>query len=465
MTLHMNRRALLAATAVAAMPAMRAKATDDADVIVIGAGLSGLHATQLLEDAGFRVTLLEASNRIGGRVRTLLDRPETPESGGSEIGAMYARVLDQAARFNLPLKPWSGDKLEFALNVGGTLMGLKDWAGSDRNPLPAALKAIPPMGLGPALADKSNPLDDIDSWLGPGRALPDPSLEDYYRARGADDAAMKFIALAGQADSPRDESSLWMIRGQKLNEWGRGRGPLNHIVGGMSKLPLAMAAGLKNPPLMEHAVAGIAAQADAVTVTCTGGRKFRARFVICTVPATVLRDIKITPALPPPQAEAVARMPYGQAASVFFAIKEKFWEIDGLASSLWTDGPAGRAFNWVIPTSNYIWMYLSGRVSAPTRKMAERELMAYATRELHAARPSTRGRVEAIAAVNWSANPWSRGTFAYRAPGQIARFGNVAADPHGRIHFAGEHTAVLQAGLEGAMESGERAALEVLGRL
>ena len=67
--------------------------------------------------------------------------------------------------------------------------------------------------------------------------------------------------------------------------------------------------------------------------------------------------------------------------------------------------------------------------------------------------------------VNWSTNPWSRGTFAYRRPGQIAKYGNIAAATHARLHFAGEHTAVLQSGLEGAMESGERAAMEVLDKV
>jgi monoamine oxidase len=82
--------------------------------------------------------------------------------------------------------------------------------------------------------------------------------------------------------------------------------------------------------------------------------------------------------------------------------------------------------------------------------------------DLLAARPSMRGRVEPIAVMNWSANRFSGGTFAFRAPGQIGLYGNVAAAAHGRIHFAGEHTAELLSGLEGAMESGERAAVEVL---
>ena len=71
-------------------------------------------------------------------------------------------------------------------------------------------------------------------------------------------------------------------------------------------------------------------------------------------------------------------------------------------------------------------------------------------------------RVEPAAVVNWVKYPWMKGHNAYRAPGNITRFGNVVATPHGRIHFAGEHTSVFAMGMEGAMESGERAAFEIL---
>lgn len=457
----LSRRVAVAAATFALTSRGRVRAADDADVIVIGAGLSGLHAAQILEDGGLRVTVLEASDRIGGRVRTLMDKPEKPESGGSEVGALYARVRDQAQRFGLELRPWQIERLDFALNIDGELMGAKDWATSAKNTLPENLRKLPPMAVNSAFMPKDSGLKELDSWLEEARGTPDPSLYDFYTSKGADEATMKLLAFSGQADSLKEESLFWSLRGQKMLEWGRGSGPFSHVVGGMSRVPIAMAGSLKGGVVLNTPITAIDADDTGVTVH-GASKKFRGRFVVCTMPASVLRDVKIMPGLPPLQAEAVASLPYGQSTSVFFAIKEKFWEADGLGSSLWTNGKAGRAYNWLVPNGNYVWMYLTAAMNQALRKADEKEVLTYATNALHAARPSTKGRIEPIASVNWSANPWSRGTFAYRRPGQIARFGNIAASPHGRVHFAGEHTAVLQSGLEGAMESGERAAMEVL---
>jgi monoamine oxidase len=461
MSHKLSRRIAVATAAFALTSRGRVRAADDADAIVIGAGLSGLHAAQILEDGGLTVTVLEASERVGGRVRTLMDKPEKPESGGSEVGVLYARVRDQAQRFGLELRPWQIERLDFALNIDGELMGAKDWPASPRNTLPDHLRKLPPMAVNSAFLPKDSGLKELDSWLEEARGTADPSLFDFYNSKGADEATMKFLAFSGQADSLKEESLFWTLRGLKMLEWARGAGPFSHIVGGMSRVPIAMAGSLKGDVILNTPVTAIDTNDTGVTVH-TAARKFRARFVVCTMPATVLRSIKIMPGLPPLQAEAVASIPYGQSTSVFFAIKEKFWEVDGLGSSLWTNGKAGRAYNWLVPNGNYIWMYLTAAMNQPLRKADEKQVLTYATAALHAARPSTKGRIEPIAAVNWSANPWSRGTFAYRRPGQIAKYGNIAASTHGRMHFAGEHTAVLQSGLEGAMESGERAALDVL---
>jgi monoamine oxidase len=80
-------------------------------------------------------------------------------------------------------------------------------------------------------------------------------------------------------------------------------------------------------------------------------------------------------------------------------------------------------------------------------------------------RPSTRGSLRAVKTVSWQRDPFAGGIYSAWKPGQITRYGETIAAPHGNVFFAGEHTAMLNRGMEGAAESGERAAGEILARL
>ena len=121
----------------------RPRAQTAADVLVIGTGLSGLNAALTLEELGLSVAVVEAWDRVGGRVYTLSDKPEMPETGGSEIGPMYARTLSAVERFGLSLEPWQISRLEFMLHVGGQSMTVDQWKTSDANPLKGPLRAMP----------------------------------------------------------------------------------------------------------------------------------------------------------------------------------------------------------------------------------------------------------------------------------------------------------------------------------
>jgi monoamine oxidase len=79
-----------------------------------------------------------------------------------------------------------------------------------------------------------------------------------------------------------------------------------------------------------------------------------------------------------------------------------------------------------------------------------------------AMRPAAKGQLEVLKVLSWQQDPFAGGAYAAWAPGQISRFANLIGRARGRLHFSGEHTADAMRGMEGAMESGERAALEVL---
>jgi monoamine oxidase len=435
------------------------------DVIVIGAGLAGLNAALLLQDQGLRVLVLEADTRVGGRVRTLDDLPGRPEAGGTEIGSGYARVRDMVTRLgNLPLQRWMETvELPFALHVDGQLLGAQSWSGSTLNRLAGQERAAPgPFALGGLYATQPSPLPDLDSWLSDAATPLDIPYGGYLRARGASDEALRFINVGTPSENVDTTSALWMHRGLRSFETMGSVDSLERITSGASRLPEGMAGLLKETVRIGTPVKAIATTSDGVEVRDAAGKTYRARFAVSAVPLTILRGIAIEPALPPLQAEAVRTIPYDHMTSVFFAVREPFWQVDGMPAGLWSNGSLGRMLLFTDAEHPYLWVNIS---DDRYRTTPDAEVLQRVQADFAAARPSTVGRIDPLAVMNWSAHPWLKGHMAYRAPGQIARFRMNVADPHGRIHFAGEHTAVLMAGMEGAMESGERAALEILQRL
>ena len=465
----MNRRQLLKALgASAAMSAgggltACARRGKDADVIIIGAGMAGLQSAMMLEEAGARVLLLEADRRIGGRVFTLDNVDGRPEAGGFEVGPMYARVLSQVERFGLGLYGWIGEPIRYALHIDDHLMPTSQWAQAVENPLGERLRARPPFALAGAFLPDASPLASLESWIEPAVAQRwDLPYGDYLRAQGADDAALHLLSVGFTADDINDMSLMWMLRQQKVREFSRESGPLQFIDGGMHALLGAMRGSLTGDVELGCAVSSIETSRDGVEVGCSGGRRYRADHVISTVPLTTLRNIAIHPGLPDLQRAAVSSIPYGHGSSVFLPVREPFWEEDGLPPSIWSDGMLPRVMKWQSQQGEYLWVYLSGKANIFCRNNPDELVMDMVMAELTRIRPATQGRVERGEVMCWSKRPWSMGTFSYRGPGDVRRFGDVINQPHGRLHFAGEHTAILSMGLEGAMESGERAAFEVL---
>jgi len=443
------------------------------DAVVIGAGLSGLHAAMLLEEQGMNVQVLEGRDRVGGRVYTLKMMPGGVEAGGEVMGPAYARMLDTARRLKLEtesVKPLAPS--DWVYHLGGKYILNDEWQASPANPLSGDDRRILPQQLLQTLMYRDAPLrgQSLDAWLTPEFAKWDIPATDYLRSRGYNQATIDLAGLVVHTDTLAGTSALHEMRRYHVGEASLGNlaretETVTRIAGGNSRLPEAMARSLRNEVQLGKAVYGIESDSDCVTVHCTDATRFRAKFAIVSMPLPRLRDVIFAPGLPAPLAAAVQEIDYGLSIQIHMMAREPFWEKDGLPPSMWTDtgierfatlnrGPNGE------PTS--LIAFVNGSEARRFAFMTDRQCFEYVEAIAGQIRPSTRGMLELITIQSCARDPFGAGDWVYWKPGQIVKYGRHMRDGQPRVAFCGEHTAIMQRGMEGAFESGERAAMEVL---
>jgi monoamine oxidase len=472
-----RRRALAWAAAASFARPFRLRAAVGADVLILGAGLSGLHAAHLMESQGVKVAILDARRRVGGRVHTLDDVPGKPEAGGNAIGLSYARVLDTVERLGLKLGPmrFRSDPgiLPTTIHVGGRMIAESEWASAAQNPFPDAARAKKPWEFQVPYFLNDNPLTDIESWRDPKFSAYDISLYQAAKAKGLSDAAIDlgFDKAGLYGTNSFDVSMLGMyqifkLAGYVVQQFGTQQFA---IVGGNQRLPEALAGSLKSDIHLGRIVVGVRADSAGVEAVCADGMVFRGRRIIVTAPFPALRGVVFDPVLPGLQAEAISQLGYSVGHQIHFAVTRRFWEDDGLPITIWSDGIIGRLaplyYDAEQKNPTTIIAFVNGARAVWLDRMSEADATAHVLAVLKAIRPATAGALRPLKVQSWQRDPFAGGLYSSWKPGQIVRYAAAMAQPFGPIHFAGEHTAAINRGMEGAMESGERAALEAMAAL
>jgi monoamine oxidase len=473
---HPTRRTVLTLAALAATPARPLWAAAAPDVIVLGAGLAGLNAALLLEERGLRVRVLEASARIGGRLHTLFNLPGQPETGGVQIGAAYTRTVAAAQRLGLQLGPSPRSPLlaedGLVMFVGGQRFTRAQWAGagSSANPFPEAVRNLPPDRALLRLMG-TNPLADINAWRSAPAQTFDVPVHSELQAQGLNAEALRLLDVSnsyGQTLAQTSRLNLHYVQ-SNIAHIVKTPGPVQNIVGGNQRLPEAMVRALKGDVLLRCAVVAVDSTARSrVTVHCADGSRHSARFVVCALPLPALRRVTFTPGLPSIHAQAVHHLAYGHVTQLHLQVLRPFWQDDGVLPYLWSDGPLERIFP-IDPLGNgqaqTLTVWINGAGTARWDALTDEQAGVLVADELARVYPASRGAVRLAQRVAWHQNPWAGGSWANWAPGQISRYADRLALPLGAVHFCGEHTALGIRGIEGAMESGERAAQEILARV
>jgi monoamine oxidase len=473
-----SRRELLQSAAVTslalAIPGLgRAQAM--ADVIVIGAGLSGLNAALLLEQQDLDVIVLEGRNRVGGRVNSLDMVPGSPEAGANAIVGSYARLRDAAMRFGAELIDHTASAVlnrPKTLALGGEIIATQAWPESSRNPFPESEKTTLPWQYVSRLISQNNPLESPTDWFDPEFSSHDISLYNFLKRSGASDAIIELTYNTNVIfGTSAHDVSLLQLLGNDF--WMKLQREIKRVSlvgkGGNQRIPEAMARNLKCEVSFRKKASGIRSASDGAEVYCTDGSRYAARHVVCSIPVPVLRNIQFDPLLTGVQERAIKTVAYAPCTQVHIVSRRPFWEDDGLPPYMWTDGLAG----FVAPNRNdeipdeitSLTAWGRGFLARYLDRLGPEGAKAAVIGAIEELRPAAKGQLEALYVKSWELDEFAGGAdFMVWGPGQITEFFGELWAPHGRVHFCGEHTAMLERGMEGAMESGERAALEVLDR-
>ncbi|NJD31098.1 MAG: FAD-dependent oxidoreductase [Gammaproteobacteria bacterium] len=457
-------------------------------VLVIGAGLAGLRCALLLEDQGCEVTVIEGRPRIGGRLETLAHVPGRPEAGGSVLGRSYARMRAMAERCGAELAtpamghgPKTGPckschaqgKVPDRRGGPGQLIAWRGELVLESNWIDAVPglsereRGVSPDRLMATYMQTANPLPDSEAWTRPEFAkFDDTSLEAYLKDLGATPTALQLMDVAPNCPGLARASSLWALRDGQRRAAAAGGLPLE-FVGGSTAFVEKLAGLLGRRPITGKVVTAIGSGPDRIVVRCADGSSYDADYAISTLPLPVLARLRLDPAPPAAQAAAFREIGYTPITRVYYAVRRPFWEQDGLPVTMWTDSAIERVFPLRDDSGAVVALvsHADGPGAEALDALSERRRYRYAEQELARLRPATRGAVEAVATTSWTTDRFAGGAYPYYAPGQVGRLRPAVALPLGRLHFAGEHTAVTGPGMEGAAESADRAVGEVLARI
>ncbi len=442
----------------------------EVDVVVVGAGLSGLCCARSLREGGANVKVLEARGRVGGRTLSMPIAGATFDLGGQWLGAHQLRLTDLAEELSLTtFRTFDTGKkvLDVAgrrSSYSGTIPTLSPWALVD---LQQALYR----------AEKAAKQTNVKApMLGPDAAQKDgTSLGEWMRKTMLTSVARDVFATAIRVvfgAEPDELSALWVLRYAKaagglmrLVEIPEGAQE-KRFVQGAQALSLRLAEKLGDDVVLNAPVRSITDDGGCVTVTTDVG-DFRAAKVVVAIPPALAGRITFSPPLPAERNHLLQRFTMGATVKVLAIYERAFWREQGLSGEVvFTKGPVSVVFDntshdGAVPCLLAFVVGDPARrfslLSEPSRKGAVIDALA------HAFGPLARKPVQVIE-QDWSTEVWTGGCpVANLGPGAMRAISGLPTTPIGNIHWAGTETAHEWTGyLEGAILSGRRAASEVL---
>ena len=447
-------------------------------VVIIGAGMAGLAAAWELEAAGHQVEILEARDRVGGRVHTLRDPFSGDlhaESGAVAFSGTYIHANRYIDALGLKRAEWVIPDLKPLYHLRGQRVVLD---ADHPNPWPYDLTLeegqLGPLGIVDRYIVQHLPegFQDETRWQDPDLlALDELTLAQFMRRNGASTEAVELIADTQWFGSFVHSGSMLA---SAMSNFGLFGGAVPFLLaGGNDRLPQAMAGQLSAGIHFGHEVVAIEQNESGARVRARKDGEpvtFDCDQVICTAPAQVVRHFDFSPALPPAQRAAMEGIDFADTLRTYFEVDRAFWFDEGVTGTAMTDlsikEVAAQPYSQARGPQRPVVLESHIR-GAGSREIAESGdgLLEDVLTQMEKVHPKVREHAGEGLYRHWGSDPFARGAYSVPAPGQITRYLTRLGQAHGRIHFAGEHTSILSATIEGALRSGARAAAEVVSAL
>jgi monoamine oxidase len=449
------------------------------DVAVVGAGLAGLTAAQRLSRAGVEVCLLEARDRVGGRILNHRVQPGVvAELGGQYVGPTQDRLLALADSLGVDTFPTynEGDNV---LVLGGRRSRYPATPGLSPDPefqeaILTAIAKFDPMAAevpvdAPWKAPRAEEWDamTLEAWKGQNlttsgsKKLFDIACEAVWGAEPRQMSllyALAYIAHAGNETTPGSLVRLITTPGGAQE---------SRFVGGSQRIAHLLARRLGERVVLRSPVRSIEQGRGRVIVT-SDRVVVDADQVVVALPPALARRIEFTPALPRAKRRVLESLVPGRLIKWQAVYDEPFWRDQGLSGQGVSDvGPANTTFDNTPPSGGppgILFGFIGGaeadRAARLSRSERRRAVLANFVDFFgpEAARPTESFELD------WTDEAWTRGCpVGHPTKGLLHRYGPLLRKPLGRIHWAGTETATYWNGyMDGAVRSGEDAARAIL---